>query len=700
METRLKEIMGMANASLGKVVRHLRQVLDPEGACALSDADLLNRVVGQRDTAAFEVLVWRHGSMVLGLCRRLLRGHEHDAEDAFQATFLVLLRKAGSIGKRQALGSWLYKVAFRVALRLRARQHSRREQPSVEVPAREAMPELIWRDLRPVLDEEIHALPEKYRTPFILCYLEGLTNEEAAGHLGCPRGTVLSRLSWARQRLRDRLTRRGLALSAGALTAALASSTATAAPPVPLVTTTVNAAALTTAGKTIAGAVSAQAALLTQGVLREMFLNQMKIMAAVLLGIGVLTLGVGLFAAGGLRESPAGNLSGEARQLARADAPAKVAARHAEDEGAQKPVLVRVPNHGIQPQVAVDGRGVVHLVYFKGEPGAGDLFYTTSKDGIHFKPHPLRVNSQAGSAIAAGNIRGAHLALGKNGRVHVAWNGSDKARPLAPVKGRYRNPMLYTRLNDEGTAFEPQRNLITSAAVLDGGGSVAADDKGNVYVFWHAPEPGKTGEDNRKVWVAVSTDDGKTFAPERAASSEPTGACGCCGLRAFADSKGTVYTLYRGAKDVTQRDMYLLTSTDKGKSFQTTDVDPWKINICPMSSEAFAQGPGGRVVGAWETKGQVYFADIDSKTGKPSAPVSAPGAAHGRKHPAVAVNGRGQTILVWTDGMGWNKGGALAWQVYDKGGKPTAERGHAAGVPVWSLVAVFVRPDGRFAIVY
>jgi RNA polymerase sigma factor (sigma-70 family) len=691
--------MGMANASLGKVVRHLRQVLDPEGVCAPSDTDLLSRVVGQRDTAAFEVLVWRHGGMVLGLCRRLL-GNEHDAEDAFQATFLVLLRKAGTIGKRQALSSWLYKVAFRVALRLRARQRSRRERPGVEIPAREATPELIWRDLRPVLDEEINALPAKYRTPFILCYLEGLTNEEAARHLGCPKGTILSRLSWARQQLRDRLTRRGLALSAGALTAALAGSTASAAPPVAMVTTTVNAAALTTAGKTIAGAVSGQAALLTQGVLREMFLNRIKIVAAVLLGIGVLTLGVGGFAAQSLRERPASNPAGEARRLARADAPDKVAARHEDDHVAHKPVLVRVPDHGIQPQVAVDAKGVVHLVYFKGEPGAGDLFYTTSKDGVHFKPHPLRVNSQAASAIAIGNIRGAHLAVGKNGRVHVAWNGSEKARPLAPGKGRWLNPMLYTRLNDEGTAFEPQRNLITSAAVLDGGGSVAADGMGNVYVFWHAPEPGKKGEDNRKVWVAVSTDDGKIFTAERAASTEPTGACGCCGLRAFADSKGTVYTLYRGAKDVTQRDIYLLTSTDKGKSFQTTDVDPWKINICPMSSEAFGQGPGGRVVGAWETRGQVYFADIDPKTGKPAAAVAAPGTAHGRKHPAVAVNAKGQTILVWTDGMGWNKGGSLAWQVYDKAGKPTAERGHASGVPVWSLVAVFVRPDGRFAIVY
>ena len=365
-------------------------------------------------------------------------------------------------------------------------------------------------------------------------------------------------------------------------------------------------------------------------------------------------------------------------------------------ESTLAPILLRVPNHGIQPQVAVDAEGIVHLLYFKGEPAAGDVFYARSKDGARFD-RPLRVNSQPGSAVAIGNIRGAHLALGKNGRAHVAWNGSDRARPLAPGKG---TPMVYTRLNEAGTAFEPQRNLIQSAVGLDGGGSVAADGAGNVYVFWHAPDPGKRGEDNRRVWVAASTDEGKTFAPERPASVARTGACGCCGLRAFADSKGRVYTLYRGARDASQRDMYLLTSADRGKSFRSADIHPWSITTCPMSSETFAEGPGGRVVGAWETKGQVYFAHLDPKTGKRAAPVAAPGAGKGRKHPAVAVNARGETILVWTEGMGWNRGGSVAWQVYDRDGKPLAERGHAGGVPVWSLVAVFVKPDGRFAIVY
>jgi hypothetical protein len=259
--------------------------------------------------------------------------------------------------------------------------------------------------------------------------------------------------------------------------------------------------------------------------------------------------------------------------------------------------------------------------------------------------------------------------------------------------------MLYTRLNDGGTAFEPQRNVLRAAVGLDGGDSVAADGAGHVYVAWHAPEPGAKGEENRRVWVARSADDGQTFAREQAASDEATGACGCCGMRAFADPRGNVYLLYRSAKETVHRDTYLLRSTDQGATFKGGLVQEWEIGGCPMSSYTLASG-GEAVVAAWETKGQVWYGRVDPATGKVSTPVAAPGKGVDRKHPAVAVNARGETILAWTEGMGWERGGSLAWQVFDRDGKPVGKRGEADLVPVWSLVAVFANPGGGFTVVY
>jgi len=358
--------------------------------------------------------------------------------------------------------------------------------------------------------------------------------------------------------------------------------------------------------------------------------------------------------------------------------------------------LMRVPNGGIQPQVAVDRQGTFHLIYFHGDPGTGDVYYTRLKPEKEHFTEPLRVNSTQGSAIAIGNIRGPQMAIGKNGRVHVAWNGSDKAVPKGP---HGELPMIYTRLNDSGTAFEPERNIITSAYGLDGGGSVAADRAGNVYVAWHAPKAGVNGEDNRCVWVARSADEGKSFVPERQAYHEPTGACGCCGMKAFADSEGRVYLLYRSAKETVHRDMYLLTSEDQSSRFRGVKLHEWDGGICPMSMESFCQS-GDTVLAAWESGEEVYFVRIDPKSAPRSTAIHPPGDPKRRKHPVVALNGRGETILAWTEGMGWQKGGSVAWQVFDREGKPICQIGRAKGVPTWSLVAVFARPDGSFTVVY
>jgi RNA polymerase sigma factor (sigma-70 family) len=221
----------MANAPLRTVICHLRHLVSPAGEDGLSDAELLRRFVATRDEAAFELLVWRHGSLVWGVCRRVLQ-QEQDAEDAFQATFLVLARRAATIGRGEALAGWLHQVAARLARAARTRRFERVRREALVRPAtRDEADPGGWHDLRPLLDEEIGRLPEKYRRPFLLCYLEGKTTEQAARELGCPRGTVGTRLAWARARLRLRLSRRGVTLAAAAPVLFLAATAAPALPP-------------------------------------------------------------------------------------------------------------------------------------------------------------------------------------------------------------------------------------------------------------------------------------------------------------------------------------------------------------------------------------------------------------------------------------------------------------------------------------
>jgi RNA polymerase sigma factor (sigma-70 family) len=282
-----------------RLMRFLRSLAAPRSAGHAPDAQLLARFAASRDEAAFEALVQRHELMVLGVCRRVL-GDADDTEDCFQATFLVLARKAGSVRRQTSLASWLHGVAYRVALKARAAAARRRCAEQEATPVRTAGPDpavqVLWRDLRPILDEEVARLPEKDRAPFVLCYLEGKTTEEAADLLGCPRGTILSRLARARQALRARLTRRGVTLSGGALAATLARSAEGALPAV-LVRSTVRSAVLFAAGHPAAGVASGRAAALTEGVLRAMRINRFRVVLGLLLAASVLAAGASLLLA-------------------------------------------------------------------------------------------------------------------------------------------------------------------------------------------------------------------------------------------------------------------------------------------------------------------------------------------------------------------------------------------------------------------
>jgi RNA polymerase sigma factor (sigma-70 family) len=285
----------MASGQPSGIVRHLRRVALLQDGGGLTDGQLLECFLTRHDEAAFEALVRRHGAMVLGVCRRVLR-NTHDAEDAFQTTFLVLVRKARSIDQRELVGNWLYGVAYRAALEAKAARRRVRERQVNVLPEPEAVAEAdAWRELRPVLDSELDRLPDKYRVPVVLCDLEGRTRRDVARQLGIPVGTLSGRLTTARRLLARRLARHGLALSGGALVAVLSQEAAPACSPA-LVHVTVQSAARLAAGQAPAGLISVKVAALVEGVLKTMLLTKLKIALVVVLLASSLAGAVALFA--------------------------------------------------------------------------------------------------------------------------------------------------------------------------------------------------------------------------------------------------------------------------------------------------------------------------------------------------------------------------------------------------------------------
>jgi RNA polymerase sigma factor (sigma-70 family) len=282
----------MASESRSPLLAFLRRIVPSRGHSDLTDGELLQRFALQHEEWAFAALMQRHGPMVLGVCQSILRD-AHDAEDVFQATFLVLVRKPGGIGKPGSVASWLHGVAYRLATKARVEAARRRssEREVVPMPSDAPQDEVMWRDLRPVLHQEIDRLPERYRLPFVLCYLEGKTNDEAAALLGWPRGTVLSSLSRARERLRKRLSQRGLALTGGLLATLLLENATQAAVPPALAASTLQAALLFATGTGVVGGITAPVLAYAQEMLHATFVARLKLLTLLLLA--VMTLGAG-----------------------------------------------------------------------------------------------------------------------------------------------------------------------------------------------------------------------------------------------------------------------------------------------------------------------------------------------------------------------------------------------------------------------
>jgi RNA polymerase sigma factor (sigma-70 family) len=289
--------MNMAVHPFTKVIQNLRRTALSNEA-SVSDGQLLDQFIEHQDESAFSALVQRHSPMVWGVCRRIV-AHHQDAEDAFQATFLVLARKATSIRPREMVANWLFGVARRTALKAKtmAGKRYKREKQVTTMPEPEAVEQNSWGNLESLIDQELANLPDKFRIAIVLCDLEGKRGKDVARHLKIPEGTLASRLRTGRVMLAKRLARHGIVLSGGALATVLSQNAATACAPPVLMSSTIKAATLIAAGKMVAaGIISVNAATLMEGVMKAMLLTKLKTAITVLLILGMVAFGGGLLA--------------------------------------------------------------------------------------------------------------------------------------------------------------------------------------------------------------------------------------------------------------------------------------------------------------------------------------------------------------------------------------------------------------------
>lgn len=357
----------------------------------------------------------------------------------------------------------------------------------------------------------------------------------------------------------------------------------------------------------------------------------------------------------------------------------------------------RIPGEGIQPCSAIDRSGVIHLVYFEGDPSTGDLYYRRRGVGSVEFSKPVRVNATDGAAAAFGVIRAAQMTVAPDGRVHVAWVGSRATAKSGADGGHPEHPLLYTRSNIAGTAFEEERNLLTRTGHLDGGGSVAVDSAGNVFVAWHGSAPDNDrGELGRAMFVAVSVDGGESFSSETQANPLPTGSCACCSIRAYVDSDDRLRLLYRGANPES-RDMMLLTSEDAGRSFTMDQVNRWATQACPLSSASMADD-GGRLFVVSEVGAFVELARFDPGGDEPRCVTRV--STEEAKFPSLATNEDGEVLVAWVEDAGWGQGGTVKWRLFDADGVPKGAEVTGGELAPWSFPAVEAGTGDRFVVVW
>jgi RNA polymerase sigma factor (sigma-70 family) len=499
------------------VFRDLRLAALLGAGAQISDGQLLEDFVVRRDEAAFAVLVRRHGPLVLGVCLRVI-GNTHDAEDAFQATFLVLARKAGTVQQREAVGNWLYGVAYRTALRARAvaarRRQREKQVKNMPEPIVEAETDRL-RELEPVLDAELSRLPDKYRIPLVLCDLEGGSPKQVARRLKLAEGTVGSRLTRARQMLAHRLRRRGFTISGVALASVVGGKSALASVAPPLVSSTVKAAITVAAGSAAASSVvSAKVAALTEGVLKAMLLTKLKIAMGMLLATSVLVFGVATLSLRSLATAQTNPGKPTNRQpAAKGGTPAKDPTRWKERLTMEAPDD-RTGSFSIA--ISPDGKRVA--VSWAG--GGKVLDATTGRElatlpGV--QPTPALAFSPDGNLIARGQNSGSDLLLcsADSGEVKATLKGSAK-NDAVPMGGQNEPRKLVGAFSVvRSVAFSPDGKTLAVATGGTVGGVVHLwdlDSKKVLREFNKLPPEGESGEKEARAWSIAFSPDGKKLA--------------------------------------------------------------------------------------------------------------------------------------------------------------------------------------------
>ena len=327
--------------------------------------------------------------------------------------------------------------------------------------------------------------------------------------------------------------------------------------------------------------------------------------------------------------------------------------------------------------------GTIHLVYLHGEPKAAEVRYTYRKPGEAWHPGQM-VNSPKSSAIALGTIRGPQLAVGGMGTVHVIWNGI--GADTSP-----RSPLWYARKSREDKTFGKPQDLLGDATALDGGASITGNESKGGVVVWHGNEAGAAAEEKQRlILIRSSNDDGISFEKAEAANRADPGVCACCSLRALAGPEGGPNIFYRSAETMDHRAMTLLSLS--GGTWKSRGIEPWKVAACPMSSAALAS-TSNRLLGAWETAGQIRMGWL-SDPALPPATVAGDKA----KHPSIAINEKGSILISWLQGSGWNRGGSVFWQEFDRELRPTGKAVNAGVVPARGLITAYAEPNGDFVV--